>query len=86
MIVVQAKLISAVDGREEILGTLIIANDGTGTRTLSSYDVWQGRRNQRDLREIHDKPTRRARVENYPRQRLSPWRLVARALAGLGHK
>jgi len=86
MIVVTAKLISAVDGREEVLGTLIIANDGSGTRSRSSYNIWQGRRHQRDLREIHDNPTRRSRVENYPRQALSPWCLVARALAGLGHK
>ncbi len=86
MIVVQAKLISAIDGREEILGTLIIANDGTGTRSSCSYDVWQGPRNQPDLRKIYAKPTRTTRVENYPRLRLSPWCLIARALAGLGHK
>jgi hypothetical protein len=86
VIVVQAKLISAVDGREEILGTLIIANDGTGTPQRCHYDVRQGRRNEPDLARIYAKPTRRARVENYPRQALSPWCLIARALSALGHK
>lgn len=82
MIVVTVELISAIDGRREVLGTMIIANDGKQEDPrLGDYDVKVG--NKRDvgnLRAVYHQPQRTGRLERYPRLAYNIWRLVSRAL------
>jgi len=72
MIRVTVELISAVDpARSRTLGTLEIANDGTGDATLHAE---------------YTPPTgRRCRVLGFRRQRQSVWSLVGAALKQMGH-
>lgn len=83
MIVVEVKLISAVDGRETLLGSAIIANDATSRDPKKgSYDVKVARKpDAGDLRKVWNRPLRTGRVEDYPRLAFNMWRLVIRALA-----
>lgn len=78
MIVVSCDLISAVSAeRDESLGRVEIANDGTGSVTRASYDVRLYSRGN------NSRLIRTARVENYPRQAQPAWRLIAAAFAAL---
>lgn len=83
MIVVEVKLISAITGRETLLGSAIIANDGTSRDPKKGdYDVKVARKpDAGDLKKVWAKPLRTGRVENYPRLAFNMWRLVIRALA-----
>lgn len=77
MIRVEAQLISAIDpDRDANLCTVEIGNDGTGSRSRANYDVRLYARNDGRL-------IRTARVENYPRNALPAWRLIAAAMAEL---
>ena len=80
MIVVTVELHSARDGHKEVLGKVLIANDGTGTKTLGNYDVWIGRRHEADVRKIHENPIGRGRVEKHARLRSTIFDLVRKAL------
>lgn len=94
MIVVRVELHSAVDGRTEELGCVVIANVG-GTRTMGNYDAVALRkgREARTRAECalavsgrEEGPvTRRARVEGHPRLAQSVWSLVAKALRGMNY-
>lgn len=64
-----------VESEKKTLGTMIIANDGTGTHQRGNYNVRRyGRRG------ITKKPLREARVENWPRLSRSVWELVRTCL------
>jgi hypothetical protein len=63
--------------RKRILGTIVIANDGTGTHSTGHYDVQQFAVNGRRMK--------RKRVENHARLKDSVWKLVAKALKAMGH-
>jgi len=84
VIVVKIELWSAVTGKSSELGRMYIANDGTGTSNNCDYDAVVCRRGSKDvpqpLAAAGPKPTRKARVENYPRLSYNVWRLVLRAL------
>ena len=55
------------------LGTMYLANDGTGTAGEGSYDV--------KIMKFDGKGTwREGRVEGFDRQRRGPWDLIQRAL------
>ena len=79
MIRVTVELLSAVDAsRSRVLGTLEIANDGTGTQDICDYDA--------TLHAEYTPPIgRRCRVLGFRRQRQSVWSLVGAALKQMGH-
>lgn len=79
MIVVSYDLISAISAeRDESLGRVEIANDGTSvTSARGNYDVRLYSRGE------SPRIIRRARVENYPRDAQPAWRLIAAAFAAL---
>lgn len=66
-----------IEDRKETLATMEIANDGTGTRRTGNYNTRLIDKNGR----IH----RTGRVEEHPRLDLSVWKLIIKALSGLGH-
>lgn len=77
MIVVEARLLSAVDSsRDRMLCRVEIANDGTGTATRANYDV--------RLYGSHGRRIRTARVDDYARGRWPAWCLVQLAMVALG--
>lgn len=78
MILVTVDLLSAQTGVRETLGVVAITNDGTGTKDRRNYDVKVARKGQFD--KVFEKPLRKARVENWPSESYSIWRLVLRAL------
>lgn len=84
MIVVKVELWSAVTGKSSELGRMYIANDGTGTANNCHYDAAVCRKGSKEvptpLAPSGPKPTRRARVEDYPRLSYNVWRLILRAL------
>jgi hypothetical protein len=84
MIVVRVELVSAITGQTTELARMHIANDGTGSTTLSSYDgkTFVGRSEETLNRQQISKS---ARVENWPRQRFHVWNLVARMLGEMGY-
>jgi hypothetical protein len=71
----------------DTLGTVVIVNDGTGTKHLANYDVYQFRRNQHidrlNYRKIN--PTRTARIEGYSRRAKTPMYLLGAAMEALGY-
>lgn len=79
MIRVTIELLSAVDAqRNRTLGTLEIANDGTGSKELGNYDA--------TLHAEYTPPEgRKARVINFRRQKQSVWTLVGAVLKRCGH-
>ena len=92
MIVVTIELRSAVSGEGEVIGTMMLGNEGV-RGTKADYSVHVGRRSTaaRYAKELHPfKPTtvelfmkgamRTGRVTNYPRDSYNVWRLVCRAL------
>lgn len=78
MIVVEARLHSAISSsRDATLCRVEIANDGTGTSSRGNYNVRLYSRGWRA------RLIRTARVENYPRNAVPAWRLIAAAMAAL---
>lgn len=65
--------------KKHVLAEGTISNDGTGTPAYGNYDVSLGNRAGRFWK--------RGRVENFPRNRLSPWDLLYRAIrASVGER
>lgn len=95
MLRVTIELLSAVTGRTSKLGTMYIANDGTGSIDRGNYTAAvQSKPNAdanppRDLYNLegwstdaiarHPKAARAGKVSDYARQAYNVWRLVARA-------
>ena len=79
MIRVTVELISAIDAsRSRKLGTLDIANDGTGTQEVGDYDA--------TLHAEYTPPGgRKCRVIGFRRKSQSVWSLVGAALKAMGH-
>jgi hypothetical protein len=75
MIVVTVELHSAITGRVSRLGGMVIANDGTGSKSRGNYDAQLVSRN--------GAKGRAARVEGHAREALSVWVLVGKAIAAL---
>ncbi len=82
MIIVRVELLSAVTGKSTELARMHIANDGAGTATLGNYEgqTFIGR-NKWALDQM--RVSKSGRVENYPRERLHVWNLVARMLKAM---
>lgn len=59
------------------LGTLIIANDGVGGKTIGHYNVRQLDINGRTVKTGH--------VKNHKRTNESIWKLINKSLTALGH-
>jgi hypothetical protein len=72
LIVVKLELHSAVTNKITLLGKLVIANDGTGSRTSSHYDA----------QFIHKDGTigKTVRIERHRRLAYSVWTLVKKVL------
>ena len=62
------------ESRKRHLGTAVIGNDGTGTRTRGNYRVRLSRRGQ------PDSTWKSGSVEGFPRTRLGAWDLLLFAL------
>lgn len=66
------------ESRARTLGTMEIANDGTGTQDIGNYDAT-----------LHAEYTpstgRKARVEGFRRKKQSVWTLVGAVLKRTGH-
>lgn len=77
MIVIPFILRKASDGKYYGKGSLVIINDGTGTRTRGNYDY--------QFLDVHEKPYKTGRVEGYHRNALSKWSLVAAVLKDAGY-
>lgn len=75
MILVKVELHSAITEEVTHLGTMVIANDGTGDAVLRNYDVALI---TKDL-----KRGRSAKVLNHPSPRVSIWYLVSKAINAL---
>jgi hypothetical protein len=91
MIVIDIALHSAIDGRTENLGTMIIDNLGTGTRTHGNYRARMFRKgaiSKYGPRGLigNAKPTRDALVMGHARLAEPVQNLVAKALTALGYK
>lgn len=93
MLVVKVELHSAIDGSVSEIARMLIANDGASEAPgLGHYDclALRGRSAETFDRAMRSGLGRqwpkRARVENYPRQRLHVWNLVRRALSALGYE
>lgn len=78
MIVVEVKLVSAIDeSRSRHLGTIHIANDGTGSVTKGNYTA--------SFLGANGGYGKVGRVENYPRKAVSIWNLIRRACEAAGY-
>lgn len=90
MIVAEIKLHSAVDGRTEDLGTLIVDNVG-GTRTKGDYRCRMFRKGDAErvggVRHLigKAKPTREGRVDGHARLAEPVHNLIAKALTACGY-
>jgi hypothetical protein len=83
VIVVKIELHPASGGPKQLLGSMIIANDGTGALNKGNYNVAVMRKDalRRATRADPEKGVARTgRVENYPRTAYNVWRLVCRAV------
>lgn len=84
MIVIKVELHSAVTRQVTELARMQISNTGAGTATKASYAgaVFRGR----STAELDRKAVQReGRVEDYPRQRVHVWHLVAAMLLKMGY-
>lgn len=79
MICVTVRLISAVDpSHDRILGTMFIANDGTGTQDIGNYNaVLNG--------EYTPPEGRTCKISGFKRKKQSVWTLIGMALKAMGH-
>jgi len=88
MLVVKVELWSAITGKNEEIGRMYLANDGTAlTPSRGNYDVKvcrEGSFKYAGWDKI--KASRSARVEEYPRLGYNVWRLVTRALKAAFHE
>jgi hypothetical protein len=75
MILVRIELHSAITGEATHLGTMVIANDGTGSNELRNYDATLI---TKDL-----KRGRSVKILNHPSPRVSIWYLVSKAIKAL---
>lgn len=78
MIVVKVELHSTITGRVTPLAAMIIANDGTGSKTLGNYIASR-------LRKGTVTPATKGQVKGHPRLAQSVWVLVAKAIAATAH-
>mgnify|MGYP001580238924 CR=1 FL=1 len=62
-----------IENQKRTLGTLIIANDGTGTPTRGNYEAHFYSRNNRRSHKVYT-------VHGFPRQTKSAWNLIWRLL------
>ncbi len=87
MIVVRVELWAAVTGRRTELARMHIANDGEASAVNPRRGTYTGEsfigRSSRDL--DRRRVSKRGRVEDYPRQALHVWNLVARMLSAMGY-
>lgn len=92
MLVIRVELHSAITGKISEVARMIIANDGTGTRTRGNY--W-GRSAKGVIQNDHMIPPAimhdcrkmdEGKVENYARNSLHVWNLLARMLKSMGYK
>ena len=81
MIVIRVDLDSAHGAAfDEHLFTMVIGNDGTGSRERGNYNVYLGRKGISDPYAIIRKPLRTGRVENHARLSTHVRQLVLKAL------
>lgn len=90
MIVVEVKLHSAITGKVTTLGTMTIANDGTGTTSRGNYDVKVIKKSRKHPVGLSasvgsSDVFRTAKVKNYARNSRPIWDLVALALKDLNY-
>lgn len=87
MIIVTVELKSAIDGRREKLGEMIIANDATSSDPkVGNYDAFVYRKPKFfTWKSLTANMTRRSRVEGYRRQSRVIWDLVTLALKNMGY-
>lgn len=79
MIKVTVELVSAIDSkRNRVLGSMVIANDGTGSNTIGNYEG-------RLIAEYTDAKGRFGKVTGFNRQKQSVWSLVGAFLKQWGH-
>ena len=78
MIKVRIDLVPFGTGKPRHLGTMHIANDGTGSETEGNYNV------KMFSASGHRMENRDARVERHKRKSLSVWYLVKKALEAAG--
>jgi hypothetical protein len=92
VIVVKVELHSAIDGRVENLGSVVIWNDGTGDRTTGNYkavslrkgaDVYQSLR--RYFRDNRKAAVREGSVKGHKRLNRPVLELVRKALEDMGY-
>lgn len=99
MLVVRVELHSAITGDVSEIARMIIANDGTGTRTTGNYwaraakgdtkAVPQGEHAESMIPAaiMHEsRKLRHVEVKDYPRTAKHVWNLVARVLAEMKYK
>ena len=89
MIVVKVELWSAITGEKKELARMIVDNIG-GTEAKGNYRTRTliGRSSHALDTAMMQRPmktAREGRVEDYPRQRLHVWNLVAKALSAMGY-
>lgn len=78
MIVVEVKLVSAIDeSRSRTLGKMMIANDGTGSKTKGNYNA--------TVVGPNGGYGKGGRVLNYPREAVAIWNLIRRACEAAGY-
>jgi hypothetical protein len=75
VIVVKVELHSAITGKATPLGTMVIANLGTGTKDVGNYEA--------GLITKDGRKGRRAQVHGHRRLALSIWVLVAKCIRAL---
>ncbi len=82
MLVVKVELHSAIGGKIETIGQMVIDNIGGDTKR-GNYRVRVMRKSSAMISMLRGKvqPARAGEVFDYPRQSYSVWRLVFRALA-----
>lgn len=90
MIVVKVELHSAITGKVETLSSVVISNDGKGSKKLGNYEVLQFRKSV-DPSDPKShwwkrKPVRKGRVKNHPRLSQPVLKLVSKALRSIGHE
>lgn len=86
MIIVQVKLLSAITGKTTELARMEICNTGNHPKPKQRGHYAVRTLRGRDREALNKRSTQRdAVVEDYPREALHVWNLVARALAKMGY-
>lgn len=85
MIIVQVKLLSAITGKTTELARMEICNQGTHPNPKRGHYSVRTLRG-RDREALNKRSTQRdGVVEDYPREAIHVWNLVARALSIMGY-